>query len=472
MISKPHIVIFPFMSQGHTIPLLDLSKKLSSRSLKVTIITTPSNSSSIRSYTSQYSNIHLREISFPHIHELPHGCENTSQLQSIDQLLLFLRATKKLQAPFEETLEDLSKHQDPPTCVISDSFLGWTNDSCRAFGVSRLVFHGMGAFAMAVKKSLSINQNHKCVESDTEPLDVKGVRLRFEVKKKDLPNSLRQMDSCLSQFFVEAEKSDLGSSGVIVNSFSELEKEHIASLESLYGNGTRAWCVGPLFLYGEMEGERTTQQNGQTSLRKWASWLNRHEEENSVIYVAFGSQADLSESQLDELAYGLELSEMDYILVVRSKSNWEPPSDIVSEGKKGLILKEWIDQKWVLAHRAVGGFLSHCGWNSVLESLSMGVPILAWPMQNEQHLNARFLVEEIKVGVQVPTVSREEGKIVRREVICEAVKELMGGDGSGKKAREKAMELGKWAKRAVQVGGSSYKCLDELIHQLSHQVNC
>uniref|UniRef100_A0A2N9EZP8 UDP-glycosyltransferases domain-containing protein n=1 Tax=Fagus sylvatica TaxID=28930 RepID=A0A2N9EZP8_FAGSY len=187
--------------------------------------------------------------------------------------------------------------------------------------------------------------------------------------KADLPNSLRQMDTCLSQFYVEAEKSDLGSWGVIVNSFSELEKDYVASLESLYGNDTRAWCVGPLFLYNDQLEGASIGPDGPFPHKKWDNWLNQHWHENSVIYVSFGSQANLCESQLNELAYGLDLSGKDYIWVVRSK-NWEPPSDI--DKGRGLIVEEWVDQRWVLAHQAIGGFLSHCGWNSVLESLSNG----------------------------------------------------------------------------------------------------
>nr|POF09108.1 scopoletin glucosyltransferase [Quercus suber] len=393
MASKPHIVIFPFMSQGHTMPLLDLSKALSCQGSKVTIITTPSNSSSISSYISRYSNIHLKEIPFPQVQELPKGCENTSQLQSLDQLFLFYNATKQLQEPFEETLRDMSKLQDPPTCVISNSFLGWTNASCCNFGIPRLAFHGMGVFAMAVKKSLSIHQNHRWMKSDTESVDVKGVQLCFELTESDLPNSLRQMDTFLSQFYVEAEKSDLGSWGVIVNSFSELEKDHVASLESFFGNDTRAWCVGPLFLYDQME-RASIGPNGPNPYRKWTNWLNQHEREKSVIYVSFGSQVYLSDNQLNELAYGLELSGKDF------------------------------------------------------------------------HLNAKFLVEEMKVGLQLPTVTRD-GNTVRREVIGEAVRELMGG-ANGKRVRDKAIKIGKMAKRAVQVGGSSYKCLNELIDQVSH----
>jgi hypothetical protein len=453
MASNSHILVFPFMAQGHTIPLLDLAKLLSRRGFKVTILTTPSNASSISSYTSQFSNIHLKEISFPQVQGLPKGCENMSQL-SRDHLIQFFKATKLLQQPFEKTLEDMSKVQDPPVCVFSDSFLGWTNESCRVFGIPRFVFHGMGVLPMAIKKSLLIHQTYK-VESDEIPLVVKGVQLGFTLTKQDLPKSIRETDINISQFFLDAEKSDIGSWGVIANSFFELEKDHVSSLESMYGNETKVWCVGPLFLYDQI---------GPNPSTIWAQWLNQKVGENSVIYVSFGSLADLSEAQLDELAYGLELSGHDYFLIVRSK-NWNPPCEINGDGR-GLIVREWVDQRWILAHEAIGGFLSHCGWNSVLESLSVGVPILAWPMGAEQHLNAKYLVEELKVGVQVPNLKRDQ-VIVRREVICEGVKELMGGE-KGLKARKKAVEFGRMAIRSVEVGGSSYNNLDKLVDQIRH----
>ncbi|KAF8400436.1 hypothetical protein HHK36_013734 [Tetracentron sinense] len=268
MASQHHIVIFPFLAQGHTLPILDLSKALSCRGLKVTIITTPSNSPFIRLIISRYPEIHLREISFPLVEALPKGCENTAQLPSMDLLLPFLTATKQLQQPFEQALRDMSQVQDLPICVISDSYLGWTNTSCRAFNIPRLVFHGMGAFSMAVRKSLLAHQTHKH-KSNTEPLCVPGVRLDFQLTKTDLPKSLREMDydNPLSRFHLEAEESDLESWGVIINSFTELEKDHIASLESFYKNGAKAWCVGPFLLYEE------TMEGKEDPSRTWVEWL-------------------------------------------------------------------------------------------------------------------------------------------------------------------------------------------------------
>ncbi|POO03850.1 UDP-glucuronosyl/UDP-glucosyltransferase [Trema orientale] len=240
--SKSHIVIFPFMAQGHAIPLLDLSRALSRRGLKVTIITTPSNADTITPYVSKHPNIHLREIPFPKIQGLPEGCENMSQTFSRDHLLPFLNATKLLKDPFEATLRDMCRlDQDWPTCLISDSFLGWTNPLCRDLGLPRLVFHGMGIFSMVVKKSISIYQTHfvkdKGKWSDDDVLDVKGVDLSFDLKRGDLPKSLRETDCRVSEFFSEAERSDLGSWAVIGNSFMELDKDYVSHWSPCMGMG-------------------------------------------------------------------------------------------------------------------------------------------------------------------------------------------------------------------------------------------
>ncbi|XP_060673098.1 probable UDP-glucosyl transferase 73B6 [Ziziphus jujuba] len=164
----------------------------------------------------------------------------------------------------------MTKLGDQPACVISDSFLGWTNASCRRFGIPRLTFHGMGAFAMAVKKSLSIYQTHReGVDSDSTIRNVEGVQLPFVLTTSDLPNSLRETNGEISRFFLDAEISDLGSWGVIANTIYELEKDHVGSLLSLYDNQTMAFCIGPLFL---LHGQILKEPN---PFPTWANWLNQ-----------------------------------------------------------------------------------------------------------------------------------------------------------------------------------------------------
>ncbi|XP_062117541.1 UDP-glycosyltransferase 90A1-like [Humulus lupulus] len=466
----PHVVIFPFMAQGHTLPLLDLAKALSSKKIDVTIITTPSNAKSILHHLSKHPNIRLLQLPFPTVHGLPHGCENTSQLPSMDLHPTFLIATKRLQQPFQLALNHMKQSRSLPLCVVSDFFLGFTQPVCQAFGIPRLVFHGMGVVPMAIcKASWARNPG---LDSDSDPIDLPGFELPFVLTVSDLPrdvvNSL-DLHNPMSEFLEEVGEADLNSWGVIVNSFLDLEMGRVSNFESFYRNGARAWCIGPLNLYDR----DFNPQNEPFDKNNVMKWLEDQESRSrSVLYVSFGSQADVSDAQLDEVAFGLEESEVPFFWVVRSKT-WSP-QNVMKErlNDKGLIVSDWVDQRRILSHVSVGGFLSHCGWNSVLESLSVGVPILAWPMIAEQGLNAKVVVDGLGAGIRVRSnaVSDVSGDgVVSRQAISKGVRELMGPGEKGRNVREKAQVLGGVARRAVEEGGSSFLTLDELLRKLQFQ---
>jgi hypothetical protein len=300
------VVIFPFMAQGHTLPLLDLSKALSLQQIKVSIITTPSNANSITKNIANYPFINVIEIPFPTIDGLPQGCENASQLPSMEFYGPFLHATKQLQEPFDHVLQTMLESETPPLCVISDFFLGWTLASCQALGVPRLVFHGMGVLSMIISRSAWVLAPQLRSTSMFEPLDMPDLKLPFTLTRADLPGDLTNspnQDDPASQFSREVMEADAQSWGVIVNSFEELEKTHIPSLESFYMDGAKAWCLGPLFLHDKLEGlEKSTAQKDSSMLTQW---LNEQVKPDSVMYVSFGTQADVSDAQLDEVAFGL-----------------------------------------------------------------------------------------------------------------------------------------------------------------------
>ncbi|CAB4266566.1 unnamed protein product [Prunus armeniaca] len=464
----PHVVIFPFMAQGHTLPLLDLSKALSHRNIKVTIITTPANAKSIGKDTENHPNIGLVEIPFPIIHGLPQGTENTSQLPSMEFLFPFLMATKQLQKPFEQVLQGMSVSKSLPICVISDFFLGWTLSSCQAFGVPRLVFHGMCVLSMAICKSVCVHMPHTKAKSVLDPIDLPGLELPFHLSVSELPAQLIQatdQNDPFFQFMSDVGQADCNSWGVVVNSFEEIESGTVSSFETFYENGARAWCLGPLFLYDKVEG--INKPISQNQPNKLIQFLNDQVTLGSVLYVSFGTQADLSDAQLDQVGLGLEEALVPFLLVVRS-TTWSPPNGLEErlEGK-GLIVREWVNQHRILSHRAIGGFFSHCGWNSVIESISAGVPILAWPMIAEQSLNAKLVAEGLGAGLGIRKSHDDLGSgiEVSRQAICEGVRELMEGE-RGKDARERAQALGRVAWRAVQEGGSSHQALNKLIDQL------
>jgi hypothetical protein len=204
--------------------------------------------------------------------------------------------------------------------------------------------------------------------------------------------------------------------------------------------------------------------------RDISDWLDsRLAMSRPVLYVAFGSQAELSGAQLEEIAAGLDRSGLDFLWVVRSK--WFSAEDRFADrfGDRGMVVEGFIDQLGVLSHKAIKGFFTHCGWNSVLESISMGVPILAFPMAAEQKLNAKFVVEEIHVGLRVwpkDDEDNEGGGLVVSGDVEVLTRELIFGE-EGKRAAVRASELSVSSRKSMEVGGSSFENLARMVREIS-----
>lgn len=178
-------------------------------------------------------------------------------------------------------------------------------------------------------------------------------------------------------------------------------------------------------------------------------WLD-HQPAGSVMYVSFGSRTATSREQIKEMGEGLVRSGCPFLWVVKDKivdcDDKAELSEVVGHKimekakEKGLVVKSWVNQEEVLGHPAVGGFLSHCGWNSVIEAAWYGVPMLAWPHHGDQKMNAHVVV-------------------VKREEISERIREVMGN----KLLREKALKVREEARAAAGYNGSSNKGLIELL---------
>ncbi|KAH7688225.1 UDP-glucuronosyl/UDP-glucosyltransferase protein [Dioscorea alata] len=452
-VKKDHIMIFPFMAQGHTIPLLHLATFLSTHHhLQVTIITTSGNAPSLRRHLP--SSIHLSILPFPFSPLLPTGVESTDHLPSMDLHPIFTATTTHLRPHFHHLLHSLHLSNSLPLCIISDFFLGWTLDVCRLFSIPRLVFHGMSTFSMFICKSLFAHQPHS---SDNELFQIPSAPPSLLLSRHQVPDTvLNSGDPTdpVTIFLSETGAADINSWGVIVNSFSFIEREYTKLFESFYQNGARAWLLGPFSL---LSPQPQTQEDDDC-----LQWLDeKKKKKNSVIYVSFGTQTHVTVEQLEEVAAGLEAAEYEYLWVVRDASWWLPEREFLT-GERGKIVR-WAPQREVLQHEAVGGFVSHCGWNSVLESMVAGVPVLTWPMMAEQALNEKMIVDELGAGLRLRKVGADG--VVKREEIKDGVRELMVGE-KGKRVRMKMEELGRMAMEAVEDGGSSYKSLSELIEEL------
>jgi pathogen-inducible salicylic acid glucosyltransferase len=216
--------------------------------------------------------------------------------------------------------------------------------------------------------------------------------------------------------------------------------------------------TAPSMLLGKQQ--KNSNEDGnylfETNTEVCLKWLDERETV-SVIYVSFGSMASLREEQMEEVAQGLLRSNCHFLWVVRADQESKLPKDFKSEtSEKGLIIN-WCPQLDVLAHRAVACFMTHCGWNSTLEALCSGVPMIAVPQWVDQTTNAKFIADVWEAGVRVQV---NENRMVTGEEIERCIRQVTETE-RGKELKRNAIKWKELAKEAVSEGGSSDRNIEE-----------
>ncbi|KAJ9175293.1 hypothetical protein P3X46_013863 [Hevea brasiliensis] len=460
------IFFFPFVGGGHQIPMIDMARIFASHGVRATIIATPKHALSF-----QKSIVRDQNSSLPisiHILKLPDGVD----IADTDMSAAPFTDTSILQEPLLNLLLERK-----PDCIIHDVFHRWSAEAIDRIGILRITFSGNGCFPRCVQENMARYKPHEKVGSDLEPFVVPGLPDRIELTRSQLPFFARQ-----GGLPRRMTKPDENSFGVAVNSFYELEPAYVEYFQKELGN--KAWLVGPVSLCNRnVEDKAERGQKTAIDEQSILNWLNS-KEPNSVLYISFGSLARLAPEQLLEIAHGLEASNHPFIWVIGkifqstekeqgSQKNWLPNGfeDRIKESQKGLIIKGWAPQLLILEHIAVGGFMTHCGWNSTLEGVSAGVPMITWPITAEQFTNEKLITDVLKIGVKVGSMewlswSSEPSAAVKRDNVETAVKRLMGGDEEAAEMRSRAKDLGEKAKRVVEEGGSSYNDANALIQEL------
>ncbi|KAG0495600.1 hypothetical protein HPP92_000316 [Vanilla planifolia] len=465
-----HIVFFPLMAPGHMLPVVDIAKLAAARGVHSTVLTTPA-TSSLLSRAIELANsslpipINLHLISFPPTSGLPPCGENLASFDSDDARVKMLAALHKLSGPFDDALCDLR-----PDCVVSDSFMPWTYDITAAHGIPRVVFLGSNFFSMCAMHAVQHHKVHENAPPDAAAaIVIPGLPHRIEIFRSQMID-LTKAPPDFGEIFLQGAAANRKSFGEVVNSFYELEAEYYEYCTKEMGN--RAWHVGPVSLCNRDPAAiraRGAAENDGRCLR----WLDEQSKPCTVLYVCFGSLSILSSEQLREVAQGLEAAGHPFILVVRkSGDEWMPEGFEDRVKEKGLVVRGWAPQIEILGHRATAGFMTHCGWNSSLEGICAGLPMLTWPLFAEQFYNERFLVDVLKVGVAVG--SKEHVVILekRKEVIGAsdvetAVRKFMAEGEEANERRRRAKELAEMARKAVEEGGSSYNDMGRLLQDLT-----
>lgn len=260
--------------------------------------------------------------------------------------------------------------------------------------------------------------------------------------------------------------------GIIVNTVEELEPYAVDFYVNgqIHGQNPPIYPVGPVLdLNGQPNPELKLAER-----EKIMKWLH-DQPESSVVFLCFGSLGSVEPSQVREIALGLEQSGYRFLWSLRLSQPKEKevqenknPEDVLPEGFLGRIGERgmvcgWAPQVEVLAHPAIGGFVSHCGWNSILESLWYGVPIVTWPMYAEQQLNAFLMVKELGLAVEMRLDYKLNEGLVAAEEIEKALHCVMDG---GSQVREKVKEMSEKARKAVEEGGSSFRSIGRLIEDI------
>ncbi|KAK4746461.1 hypothetical protein SAY87_012773 [Trapa incisa] len=460
--SAGHVVILPTPGMGHLIPLIELAKKLvhSHRFTVTFIIPTKRGSPTkvqelvLASLPPSISYVFLPPASFE---DLPEG----TRIETIISLIV----SRSLQA-FREAMAAIARNHRLVSLVV-DLFGTEAFQVAREFNVSRYIFFSSNASLLSVFFQMSaLDRGVSCEYMDLlKKVKIPGC-IPFLNEELLAPLQSRGNEGCRGILYHA--KRYTSAEGVMVNSFEALEGEAVRDLREKRREGMPpVYVVGPLV--------KMDQPAAAAEREECLKWLDK-QPRGSVLYVSFGSGGTLSSEQITELALGLEMSEQRFLWVVRRPSEKAESFyfkvhgqddaffDFLPEGflertkGRGFVLPSWAPQAQVLAHEGTGGFLTHCGWNSILESVVNGVPMITWPLYAEQSMNAVLLAEGIQVALR-PKVT--EDRMIDRKEVAAAAKGLMEGE-EWKNMRHRMRGLKEAAYEAVSEGGASTTAIAEV----------
>ncbi|KAL3533738.1 hypothetical protein ACH5RR_007259 [Cinchona calisaya] len=450
------VVMVPFPSQGHLNQLLQLSRLISSYNIPVHYVGTATHNRQAKLRVHGWdplsiTNIHFHEIPTPNFLNPPPN-PNTS-VKFPAHLQSSFDSSTKLRRPISALLRAISD-RSKRVVIINDSLMGQViQDFVKLPNAEAYTFHSVSAycifFFMWESKGKPFPVDHKILEL------------------------LTPMDGCFTREFIEFIRNQHDyiklCSGRIYNSCKAIEAPFLDFLakEEISENKPQ-WALGPF--------NPVTISNQRR--HKCMEWLDK-QIPNSVIFISFGTTTTFSLEQIKELAIGLENSNQKFLWVLRdadkgdvfdekSRRNIELPKGLEERVKRrGLVVRNWAPQLKILGHFATGGFMSHCGWNSCMESISMGVPIAAWPMHSDQPRNAVLITKLLKVGLMVKEWDcRDHEQLVTSSVIEKAVRMLMAAE-VGHLMRKRAAEMATVVQRSVAEGGDTRMELDSFIAHIA-----
>ncbi|XP_027065991.1 zeatin O-glucosyltransferase-like [Coffea arabica] len=451
------VVMVPLLLQGHLNQLLHLSRLISSYNIPVHYVGTATHTRQAKVRVQGWdplaiSNIHFHDFPVPS-YETPPPDPNAPTKFPV-QLIPMLKASIKLREPVYALLQQLSS-TTRRLVVIYDSVTPYViQDVDLIPNAESYSFMSVSAFTAYAYSWEKIGKPRVLEPEILEALE-------------NLPSHASSLPQELKDFIkLQNESKPISSGGDLYNTCRFIEGPYLDLLaKASAADSHKQWAVGP-FNPVEINEQKNTGQRHYC-----LEWLDK-QGPNWVIFVCFGSNTSVSDEEATQIAIGLEKSGQKFIWILKDGDQGDVFKGEVrrvqlpggfeerTEGR-GIIMRDWAPQLEILGHSSTGGFMSHCGWNSCMESISMGVPVAAWPMHTDQYRNAILLEKVLKIGLSVRDWSRQD-ELETSMAVENAVRRLMDS-AEGEEMRQRAKELSKAVKDSVMEGGTSRLEMDSFI---------
>ncbi|KAB5551604.1 hypothetical protein DKX38_008915 [Salix brachista] len=463
---RPHAVVIPCPFQSHIKANLKLAKLLHHKGFFITFVNTEFNHKRLLRSRGSGSLDGSPDFRFETI---PDGLPPSETDASQDRLSVGKAVLTNFLTPFLDLIgklnSSLCSRVPPVTCIVSDGFMPFTIKAAEELRLPVVV-----SFTMSACGVMAFKQLRALVEKGLIPLKgesyldtaidwIPGMK---DIRLKDFPLAQRiDPDDFEVYFTVESVECTVKALAIVVHTFDALEPDVLDGLSSIF---RRVHAIGPYQLLLNQIQEDSSESVGYNLWKEESEclqWLDT-KEPNSVLYVNFGSVIFVTEEQLVEFAMGLADSKHPFLWIIRPDlvigDSATLPAELAAETQNRSFIASWCPQEEVLNHPSVGGFLTHSGWNSTIESLSAGVPMICWPFFGDQQMNCRYSCNEWGVGMEIDNK-------VKREEVEKLVRDLMEGE-KGKKMKGRAMDWKRLAEEASEPTGSSSINLEKLVSEL------
>ncbi|XP_055828357.1 7-deoxyloganetic acid glucosyltransferase-like [Solanum dulcamara] len=457
----PHVIIFPFPAHGHVNSMLKLAHLLSLSNFHIIFLVTVDTHDRLLSHTDVLS----RFGSEFQLQALPHEI-SMDVVNTRDGISMLYDSLNTFAKPF---LREFIANSTV-TCLIADGILSMAADVAQEINLPIIYFRTVSACSFwsyfCIPDLIQAGQLPlKGNAMDLTLMKVKG--MEDFLRGRDLPSFCRASDltSPDIRIVMTETRQTPRARGLILNTFEDLEGPILSHIRTVCPN---VYTIGAV--HALLKARLATKSTSSNSLwqedESYLCWLDT-QPPKSVIYVSFGSVAGLTKDELLEFWYGLVNSEQKFLWVMRpdlligQEKKYEIPIELDQGTKARGYMADWVPQEKVLAHRAIGGFLTHSGWNSTLESIVEGVPMICWPRFADQQINSRFVGGVWKMGLDIKDTCD-------RDIIAKSIRDLM--EKRNGEFSQTTKHMATLAKRAVNEGGSSYVNLDRLIQDIRSMI--